>query len=188
MAIPRICSIESCGKKVFSRGWCARHWHRWRYHGDPLKGGTADGEPMRYFRETVMAYDGSECLTWPYATTSAGYGHMYIDGRTHLISRLVCQEAYGPAPTPKHEAAHECGKGHLACVAKRHLSWKAPKSNCADRVGHGTHRRANLTNAQVKEIRALRGIASQAKIAVRFGIHQTAVSRIQLGKAWAWVP
>jgi hypothetical protein len=187
MATPRICSIENCGKKVFARGWCSRHWHRWRYHGDPLKGGTANGEPLQYFQETILTYEGNECLTWPYATNSAGYAHMYVDGRTQLISRLICSEVYGPAP-PNHEAAHECGKGHLACVAKRHLSWKTPVSNAADRVGHGTQYRADLTDAQVREIRALRGVVSQFKIAAKFGIHQTVVSRIQLGKAWSWVP
>lgn len=32
----RTCSIEGCDEKVFGRGWCNKHWYRWRKYGDPL--------------------------------------------------------------------------------------------------------------------------------------------------------
>lgn len=33
-----VCSIDGCGKKVASRGWCESHYQRWRKHGDPMGG------------------------------------------------------------------------------------------------------------------------------------------------------
>jgi hypothetical protein len=40
VAVPdRICSItipEQCPNKVLARGWCSKHYSRWRTHGDPL--------------------------------------------------------------------------------------------------------------------------------------------------------
>lgn len=30
------CSIESCGTPVLCRGWCSKHYARWRATGDPL--------------------------------------------------------------------------------------------------------------------------------------------------------
>ena len=30
------CSIDSCERKSVSRGWCDRHYRRWKRHGDPL--------------------------------------------------------------------------------------------------------------------------------------------------------
>lgn len=33
------CSIEGCNKPAKTRGWCPGHYHRWRKHGDPHKGG-----------------------------------------------------------------------------------------------------------------------------------------------------
>lgn len=32
----RICGIDGCGKPHRARGWCTKHWKRWRVHGDPL--------------------------------------------------------------------------------------------------------------------------------------------------------
>src|ERR1019366_5878894 len=29
------CSVEGCDDQVFARGWCHRHWYRWRRYGDP---------------------------------------------------------------------------------------------------------------------------------------------------------
>lgn len=45
----RTCSIEGCGGRTKARGWCAAHYRRWHYHGDPChparerEGPTADG-------------------------------------------------------------------------------------------------------------------------------------------------
>lgn len=36
----RICSVEGCKNKIFGRGYCGKHYSRWRRHDDPLKGGT----------------------------------------------------------------------------------------------------------------------------------------------------
>lgn len=33
-----LCSIEGCNQGVYGRGWCQRHWKRWRAHGNPVAG------------------------------------------------------------------------------------------------------------------------------------------------------
>lgn len=30
------CAITACDRKPIARGWCAKHYQRWRKHGDPL--------------------------------------------------------------------------------------------------------------------------------------------------------
>ena len=30
-----VCSVDGCGREVNARGWCERHYQRWRAHGDP---------------------------------------------------------------------------------------------------------------------------------------------------------
>lgn len=32
-----VCSIDGCGGKHYGKGWCNKHWNRWRKHGDPLR-------------------------------------------------------------------------------------------------------------------------------------------------------
>ena len=51
-----------------------------------------------------------------------------------LVSRLVCEEAYGPPPTLKHEAAHATLAGCVGglCVNGGHLRWATRRENQLD--------------------------------------------------------
>ncbi len=190
MATHRICVIHGCGKRRLARGFCSAHYMRFQRHGEPLGGGISKGEAQRFYREVVLPYDGTECLTWPYDCSSSGYGRIHYDGKQRNVSRIVCEAASGPPPTAKHQAAHSCGNGHLACVAKTHISWKTPIDNAADKIGHGTtshgegNGSAKLTVAHVERIRALRGSLTQRAIAEQFGVTPGLVSQIFLRKIW----
>src|SRR5688500_18875466 len=119
MAAQGICSISSCGKPIVNlRGWCPGHYQRWRKHGSPHVGGptrTANGAPLA-FLQSALDYEGTDCLPWPYTNNGKGAGTIWMDGGNKLVSRIVCAHAHGPAPSPAHEAAHSCGKGHESCV------------------------------------------------------------------------
>jgi hypothetical protein len=138
--------------------------------------------------KTVLTYEGDECLIWPYAKAANGYGRIRIDGRTRVVSQVVCEMAHGDKPTNKHQAAHSCGNGMDGCVTKRHLSWKTRKENEADKLLHGTRHRgdqnrlAKISEENVAEVLSLRGKLSQQKIASMFGISQQLVSMIQRRK------
>lgn len=45
-SIKRRCSVVNCGRGVVSRGWCHKHWTRWRSHGDPSIVLKASGQEM----------------------------------------------------------------------------------------------------------------------------------------------
>lgn len=141
MAHSRICTIPGCGKREMARGWCNNHYYRWKRNGDPLGGGTAMRAAVGYFRETVLTYEGNDCLTWPYARDQNGYGRLRINGRLGRVGRLVCEAVYGPPPPGKYAAAHSCGKGHEGCANPNHLSWKTYAENEADKMAHGTYYR-----------------------------------------------
>lgn len=187
--IKRICSIPGCGKRHKALGWCVPHYRRHLRYGDPVGGGTPNGEPLKFFREVVLPYEGNKCLKWPYSNVR-GYGEVTIDGKHRLVTRLACEERNGPPPTPDHEAAHSCGNGHKRCCTKRHLSWKTHAENMADMVAHGTslrgenNPRAKITVAGAARVRELKGIMSQRAIAVKFRISQQQVSNIHVGKSW----
>ena len=191
MANQRLCSIPECGKPHESHGFCTAHAHRYRRHGDPLMGRTPEGEALRFYEDVVLTYEGEECLTWPYAKDQKGYAQLWFRGKVQYVPRLVCEEHEQP-PTPSHQAAHSCGKGHLGCVAKSHLSWKTCAENTDDRFKHGTVPRGDdsswskLTGRDVLEIRRLsaEGIR-QGTIAKQFNISRCTVSDVVRRKSWA---
>jgi len=142
------CQAEGCYRPILAKGMCSVHYARWNAHGTLERVGTLPGAAKKFFHEIVLAYDGDDCLIWPFANIK-GYAQIRINGRTSLVTRLVCEAEHGPAPTDSLDAAHSCGKGHLGCVTKRHLSWKTRLENMADAIAHGTMtRRQKLTRGE----------------------------------------
>jgi hypothetical protein len=195
------CSIDGCQGNAHrsakgARGYCGAHYWRLSKHGDPLGGGPCrakPGEPQRFIQEVALQHTSDDCLIWPFGKSRDGYGMVLIDGKKVVASRYVCERAHGAPPTPEHEAAHSCGKGHLGCIAAGHLDWKTRADNQADRLLHGTHSRgersygAKLTEADVREINKLKGVERQRKLAARFGVSPATVSHIHNGRIWAWL-
>lgn len=158
-----------------------------------IAGGTPKGAARSFYHEVVRAYEGKECLIWPYARDTNGYGLVGVDGKVRQVHRVLCHEVNGPPPTDGHQAAHSCGNGLGCCVTKGHLVWKTPAANEADKLLHGTHSRgeksgkAKLTEAQAREIIRLKGKETQAAIAARFSVSVAAVANIHVGRTWSWL-
>lgn len=192
------CNVEGCRKNAHweangAKGFCRPHYRRFLRNGDPTVGKTMDGELLRFIEEVALHHSGDDCLTWPYMKNQFGRPQFWLDGKNAHVCRYICEITHGKPPTPSHEAAHSCGKGHLACVSPHHLSWKTAKENAADRVAHGTHSRgerngaSKLTDAQRVEIVNLRGVPGvQAKrdIAADFGVSLATIYSIQANPAF----
>lgn len=186
------CSVKSCDAPSRARGLCWAHYHRLNRYGDPL--GTKAREPSKvqlYLKDVVLAHSNDECLLWPFTRNHQGYGQVRVQGRLHIVSRLVCETINGPPPSSlSSEAAHSCGNGHLGCVAANHLSWKTHAENMADMVAQGgaargeRHGLSKLSDHEVSRIRRLKGHISQRKIAADYGVSQSVVWKIHSGKIW----
>lgn len=124
------------------------------------------------------SYSGDDCLIWPFARIRKwGYGQLGYNGRHMYAHRAMCELVHGPAPSDKHHATHECGKGHEGCVNPRHLSWKTVTGNLLDRRRHGTVGRPTdfarkLSAEQIKAARLLKGQMTQDEIATAFGVQR----------------
>jgi hypothetical protein len=138
-----------------------------------------------------LSYEEDYCLIWPFYRNPNGYGMLGHNGEHHWAHRLMCELVNGPAPSPKHEAAHSCGNGAGGCAHPKHLSWKTKSQNLLDCSGHGTQARSyhgaqgRLTIDQVEGIRALKGRKPQAEIASIFGVSEPTVRDIFLGRTHA---
>lgn len=198
MSVPyKKCLVEGCDrnatKKSYGcRGWCVRHYSRWRVYGDPTMGGTEAGAPQDWLRDVAIPYRGDDCLEWPFGKDQGGYGLVTIEKRQGRPHRWVCAQVHGEQPSDIHEVAHSCG--NRACCNPAHLRWATRPENAADRLAHGTHNRgerhsmAKLSESDVLDIRErLAANESQKSIAILYGVSRHTIKRISARRIWGWL-
>lgn len=189
------CAVARCDEKHHAHGYCANHAYRFKAHGDPVAGGPSPSSPgaLKAWLDAHVGYSGDDCLHPPMGRKDRGYSQINADGAVVGAHAYMCEAAHGPRPEGFDLARHLCGNGHRGCVNPRHLLWGTHSENNMDKWNHGTmphgegQYRATLSNEQVREIRSLRGKATQVKIAEMFGVTQATVSSIQRRKAWGWL-
>ena len=189
------CSVEGCDLKASVHGMCWGHDKQVK-RGVPLhpvaQRKHRRGSQVPWLHAHVD-HAGDECLKWPFAFHRDGRGQVTINGRTLQAHRVMCELRNGPPPTPSHEAAHSCGKGHEGCVHPGHLGWKTRQQNVDDTIVHGTRLRgeqvptAKLTEAEVLEIRRLGRTETTFALGARFNVHPGTVSKINRGERWSHI-
>lgn len=126
------CSVDGCERpRKNGASMCTSHCLRQWRHGDPLSGRTPNGEPYEFLL-AVLGATTNDCVEWPYAKCSSGHANISgaaIGYSTNIASRIICEMAHGAPPTPEHEAAHSCGRGHLGCINPQHLRWRTHQQN-----------------------------------------------------------
>lgn len=139
-------------------------------------------------------FQGDVCLPWPFCRDRKGYGALWHNGRGHWAHRLMCTLMHGDPPTPKHQAAHECGKGHYGCVNPRHLFWKTSSENHLDRRKTGSMLRnvhgpkSLLPPETIAQFIALKGQKTQVEIARMFGVSTGCVEYWQHARSQRYPP
>lgn len=147
------------------------------------------GAAIAWLRAHVE-HQGDDCLIWPFSRNPvSGYGYFSYNGEgPRRAHRFMCELAHGAPPTPAHEAAHSCGKGHEGCIHPCHLSWKTHAENQRDRARHGTAKRESrrgrwkLTPEQVAEIRS--SSDSVTVLAARYSVTEPNIRLILRRQTW----
>lgn len=144
-----------------------------------------DAPSKRWLERHLDHADREFCLIWPLTRAQNGYPTC---GSNNAIRphRIMCEHRNGPAPSPEHQAAHSCGKGHLGCVNPWHLNWKTAGENQFERYQHqgAPMPRYRLTPTQVDEIRSMKGRERTVDTAARFQVSEANIRQIQAGKTW----
>jgi uncharacterized protein (DUF983 family) len=104
----RTCTYPGCEEPAKARGWCKKHWRRWRKHGDPaivlLR--RVVGTPEERFWANVNKQgpvpehrpELGPCWLWR-GTKSNGYGVFWVPpGRLVLAHRFAYTLLVGPIP------------------------------------------------------------------------------------------
>lgn len=129
----KICSIEGCEKQVSSRGWCEKHYYRWRRHGDASICLTNKGLSAEECFRTHVKRSENGYWTWTGGTFTSGYGHFHVKRRSVGAHVFAYEQYVGPIPKGM-EIDHCCRVP--TCVDIR----------CLDAVTHSENiRRTHLT-------------------------------------------
>lgn len=142
-----------------------------------------------------------ECWKWTGAKDKQGYGSIQAGfGRgTILAHRAVWEVVYGEIPkSPKlyHGTVvrHKCD--NPSCCNPRHLELgtqahnvsdmhKRGRNKCTYHYGRDHHFGSDLTDDQVREIRA--STLSQRKLAAKFGVAQPAIGALKRRETYKYV-
>ena len=134
------------------------------------------------------------CWEWTAYRNPKGYGQFTMgslkDGsrRTRLAHHLAFEALMGAIPDGL-ESDHLCR--NRPCIQPKHIEPVTHGVNVRRGLRHGgtargeAHGNAKLTEEQVREIRSLRGIVSQRRLAIRFGVAHGQINNIQHGRGWA---
>lgn len=127
----KVCSIEGCEKKLLARGWCSKHYQRWKSHGDALAEVNVHYDtPEEAFAARTEWRNG--CLVWTGHVQDAGYGVIQVKGRNMKAHRYAFIEAFGPVE--RHiEIDHRCH--NKACCNISHLRALGKQQNQENRKG-----------------------------------------------------
>jgi len=187
----RQCRVEGCKGTARKRGWCPKHYERWRKHGNTyyLKAPFTDADRAAAFWQKVDT--SGSCWLWTGGTKEEGYGCVNWAGVTRRAHHVSWFLTSGSWPRVLH-CLHRCDNPR--CVRPSHLFLGTHQDNVADMVAKGRQRKgerhgmARLTDAGVLAIRAACAAGeAQATVARRHGVTQTTVSRIILRRSWRHV-
>jgi len=122
----RGCEIPDCPDPHLARGWCLRHYARWRKYGDPLAWARAVAKPKspskrrtpeQRFWARVSKQEGG-CWRWTGGVDRHGSGRFCrVDKREEKAHRVAYSLAHGPL-VPEQVLANRCGTH--ACVNPEH--------------------------------------------------------------------
>lgn len=184
------CAITDCDGEATHRGWCNKHYTRWRRHGDPERPPRGTIEERFWAKVNVATSD--ECWMWE-GTVGIGkwneYGRFKYGGRVRRSHRVAWQLMFGDIPEGMF-VCHHCDTP--LCVNPSHLFLGTPADNMADMVKkRRTGRRENagsnnpsskLTESEVDMIRV--DSRSPKAIAEHYGVSRSTVYNIRNGHVW----
>lgn len=189
-----MCAIQGCENQPVCRGWCDKHYTRFKRHGDPehvtqidTRGLSVEGKLRAHGWNVTESY----CWEWAGSRKSKRYGTLHINGRYLGIHRLAYETWVGPIPEGL-VIRHKCD--NTWCINPDHLETGTHADNSRDMVARNRQRdqkgsNHNMSRVTEEEVISIRkryseGGVFQTELAEEYGLTQTAISAIIRRKTW----
>ena len=132
----------------------------------------------------------SGCWEWTGPRSPCGYGRLHWGGRVRLATHVALDLVGRGAPPRGKVVRHTCD--NPSCVNPDHLIVGTQAENARDMAERGRSTKgrqfnAKLSEAQAREIYALRGVARGRSVAQRYGVAPSTVRNIWTRLTWAWM-
>lgn len=114
----RTCSVEGCERPHECKGFCGKHYRRWRLYGDPSVRHRGGKPPLTEEAFWAKVAKGDGCWEWQGARSASGYGVARWQGRDRPAHRIAYEFVHGPVPLEL-EMDHLCR--NRGCVNPAHL-------------------------------------------------------------------
>lgn len=188
----RCCSVQGCDEAHDAAGYCARHYAAYRRNGHPVLLQQQHHGMSVAERLAVYTKRSPRCWEWIGAKNAQGYGVLRVGESARLAHRIAYVAAYGPIAQWMC-VLHRCD--NPSCVRPDHLFVGTLADNNADMDAKGRRRsgprrgsanhNAKLTEADAFTIRASK--AAGVELARKYGVSQTIISAVRLGRTWKHV-
>lgn len=121
----KTCSIENCGLAHQAKGFCDKHYRRFKKTGDPMSARKLASSTEEAFTiRSIQTETG--CYRWDGAVDTTGYAVMADAGRKMGAHRYAWERANGPIPDGM-VIDHTCGT--RSCTKVQHLRLATNKQN-----------------------------------------------------------
>lgn len=150
-------------------------------------------DPAFHTRFWARVRQSDGCWLWT-GCRVRGYGMTKCDGRGQLAHRVAWQLTHGPIPDGM-DVCHTCDEP--ACCRTSHLWLGTHKDNMRDMTAKGRasdgrgvrNPAAKLTEAEVRQIRQryADGGISHRKLGSAFGVSESTIQHLIIGRKWAHI-
>lgn len=185
-----VCSVTDCGRDVYGRGLCNKHYIRLTRTGTTDDGPFAQEPLEKRFWKKVATGKLNECWEWQGAISKNGYGVIGVNGKNQSAHRISYELNKGPIPDGMH-VLHACD--NRKCVNPSHLRAGTGSENIQEAFDKGRKKNPNLSGeqnprsrlslVQVNFIKAHPELM-HTELAALFGVSPNTIRGVRIGRTW----